>query len=311
MTSGSQNGNIYWKLIGTRSDRSTSESDIRSFQIDRPQYVTINAPLEHTLPGAPPPTFDFNTNCNVKFTLEISSVFDFSDPKKIKSFNYTTRDPNTEQKLVKTLPSYQWNAVKKLIGTEMGHFRIKAWDGMNRETVSVERPFNILSSLIGTWDIRGTEMVIFTYKDGKISRRPAAFGDEFVFYADGTFQMVQFTGTWDQQSSAFEVYLPSEEIERFFEFHFERQGYIVEVTSSSTSFTGKENINDTISGKLSMAVDLSHEYNDVPIKITLDSTFTGRRGQATPASTLESGPSGGTKSLTETIATELNQMIQK
>jgi hypothetical protein len=182
---------------------------------------------------------------------------------------------------------------------------------MNRETVSSPRPFDILSSFIGTWDIRGTQTVIFTFRDGKISRRPAAFGDDFIFYPDGTFQMVQFTGTWDQQGSAFEVYLPSEEIKRFFEFHFERQGYIVEVTSSSTSFTGKENMNDTISGKHALAVDLSHPYNDVPIKITLDSTFTGRRVQETPASTVKGGPLKGAKSLIEAIGTELNQTIQE
>jgi hypothetical protein len=272
--------------------------------------VTINAPLEHTLPWTPPSTFDFNTTCNVKFKLEISSVFDFSDPKKIESFNYTTRDPNIEQKLVKTLSFYQWNAVKKLIGREMGLFRIKAWDTMNRETVSSPQPFNILSSFIGTWDIRGTEIVIFTYKDGEISRRPAAFGDEFTFSPDGTFQMVQFTGTWDQQGSAFEVYLLSEEIERFFEFHFERQGYIVDVTRSSTSFTGKENMNDTISGKLSMAVDLSHDYNDVPIKINLDATFTGRRNQETPISALEESLSQKATSIFATVASDLNTMLK-
>jgi hypothetical protein len=213
--------------------------------------------------------------------------------------------------MVKTLSSFQWNSVKKLIGTEMGLFRIKAWDAMNRETVSSPRPFDILSSFIGTWDIRGTEIVVFTYKDGKISRRPAAFGDEFVFYPDGTFQMVQFTGTWDQQGSAFEVYLLSEEIQRFFEFHFERQGYIVEVTRSSTSFTGKENImNDTISGKLSMAVDLSHDYNDVPIKITLDSTFTGRRQQGAQISALKEDSLKGETSILGAISTQLNRMLK-
>jgi hypothetical protein len=272
--------------------------------------VTINAPLEHTLPWTPPPTFDFNTTCNVKFKLEISSVFDFSDPKKIESFNYTTRDPNIEQKLVKTLSFYQWNAVKKLVGREMGLFRIKAWDAMNRETVSSPMPFDILSSFIGTWDIRGTQIVIFTYKDGQISRRPAVFGDEFTFYPDGTFQMVQFTGTWDQQGSAFEVYLPSEEIERFFEFHFERQGYTVNVTSSSTSFTGKENMNDTISGKNAIAVDLSHDYNDVPIKITVDSTFTGRRNQEAQVSVLEENPLKRTTSIFEALGAQLNTVLK-
>jgi hypothetical protein len=134
---------IYWKVIGNKSNGTKVESEVRSFHIGTPQPATINAPLGSTLPGVPPPTFDFSTSCNVKFKLEISSVGDFSDPKKIKSFNYTTRDPNVDQKLIKTLSSFQWSSVKKLVGTGTGHFRIKAWDGINRETVSETRSFTV------------------------------------------------------------------------------------------------------------------------------------------------------------------------
>jgi hypothetical protein len=130
-------------VIGTRADRTTSESEAWSFRIGTPQLVTLNGPPAGPLPAATPPTFDFNTNCNVKFKLEISSVGNFSDSTKIKSFNYTTRDPNIDQRLIKTLSSFQWNSIKKLIGTGTGHFRIKAWDGINRESVSETRSFTI------------------------------------------------------------------------------------------------------------------------------------------------------------------------
>jgi hypothetical protein len=143
MTSCSQNGETYWKVIGTRPNRTTAESVAWSFNIGPSQFVTINAPTAGPLPASTPPTFDFSTSCNVKFKLEISSVGDFSDPKKIKSFNYTTRDPNVDQKLIKTLSSFQWNSVKKMVGTGAGHFRIKAWDGINRESVSEVRSFTI------------------------------------------------------------------------------------------------------------------------------------------------------------------------
>jgi hypothetical protein len=143
MTSSSQNGEIYWKVIGTRPDRTTSESEAWSFSIGPPQLVTINAPAGGLIPGAIPPAFDFDTNCNVKFKLEISSLDNFSDSKKIKSFNYSTRDPNVDQKLTKPLSSFQWNSIKKLIGTGTGYFRIKAWDGINRETASDVRSFSV------------------------------------------------------------------------------------------------------------------------------------------------------------------------
>jgi hypothetical protein len=143
MTLSSQNGDIYWKVVGTKPDKTTLESKVWDFRIGTQQPVIINAPLAGPLPAATPPTFDFNTKCNVKFKLEISSVNNFSDPKKIKSFNYTTRDPNIDQRLIKPLSSFQWNSIKKLIGTGTGHFRIKAWDGINRESVSEMRSFTI------------------------------------------------------------------------------------------------------------------------------------------------------------------------
>jgi hypothetical protein len=135
---------IYWKVIGTLPNRSTVESGVWSFKIDVPQGVMIDSPADGApLPSAVPPTFTWQTKGNIKFKLEISSLADFSISTKVKSFNYTIRDPNVETTLFKTLPFFQWTAVKKMIGTGQGYFRIKAWDGINRETVSEVRWFTI------------------------------------------------------------------------------------------------------------------------------------------------------------------------
>jgi hypothetical protein len=148
LMSASNNGgvirDIYWKVIGAKPNRSPLESEVWRFRIDLPQAAAINSPADNAiLPPDVPPTFAWRTNGNVKFKLEISSLADFTSSTKIKSFNYTIKDPNAETTLNKTLPSFQWNAVKKLIGAEQGHFRIKAWDGINRETVSEIRMFTI------------------------------------------------------------------------------------------------------------------------------------------------------------------------
>jgi hypothetical protein len=120
------------------------ESEVWRFRIDMPQGVIIDFPADGTpLPSTVPPTFGWQTNGNVKFKLEISSLDNFTDRTKTKSFNYTIRDPNVETTLFKTLPSFQWTAVKKMIGAGRGYFRIKAWDGINRETVSETRQFTI------------------------------------------------------------------------------------------------------------------------------------------------------------------------
>jgi hypothetical protein len=138
--------NIYWEVVGKRADKSLAPSGVRSFSIDYPYYPEIQSPLEAAeLPVATSPTFVFDTNCNVKFRLEISSVSNFSDPKKIKAFAYSVKDPNAIIIFQKMLSASQWKAVQKLIGfsPNLGYFRIRAWDGIKRETPSVTRSFTI------------------------------------------------------------------------------------------------------------------------------------------------------------------------
>jgi hypothetical protein len=91
---------ICWKVTGTTSDRWPVESEVWRVRVGDPQQVTINSPAnEVVLSSTVPPTFDWQTNGNVKFRLEISSLPDFSNPTKTKSLNYTTRDPNVETSL--------------------------------------------------------------------------------------------------------------------------------------------------------------------------------------------------------------------
>jgi hypothetical protein len=66
----------------------------------------------------------------------------FTDPKQIKAFTYTIKNPNITTTLSKTLSSGQWKAVKKLI-TGTGYFRVRAWDGIKREAASETRSFTI------------------------------------------------------------------------------------------------------------------------------------------------------------------------
>jgi hypothetical protein len=149
LTSSDNGGNIqiiYWKLVGEKSDKTKLESAVTSFKIGTPQAVSIQSPSNGaSLPPATAPTFHFSTRCNVKFKLEISSLSDFSSSSKIKSFNFASKDPNSETALDKTLSSSQWSSVKQLAGTGTGYFRIRAWDGLGREILSEVRSFTIQS----------------------------------------------------------------------------------------------------------------------------------------------------------------------
>jgi len=72
----------------------------------------------------------------------MSSQNDF-DSSETKGFSYSVKDPNVETTLQKTLTSSQWNGVKSLVGEGTGYFRVRAWDGLKRETVSEVRSFTI------------------------------------------------------------------------------------------------------------------------------------------------------------------------
>ena len=137
---------IYWKVVGTKADKKTVESEVRSFGIGDPQKVTIVAPSNQAvLSSAVLPSFQFNSNCNIKFSLEFSTLRDFSDPTLTKLFTFTTKDPHVEAVVRRVLSLPQWTSVRQFVGSETGYFRIKAWDGINRETYSQVRSFTIPS----------------------------------------------------------------------------------------------------------------------------------------------------------------------
>jgi hypothetical protein len=147
MVSSNNNGSIrdiYWKVVGAMKDKTLWESEPGNISIGNTTAPEIQSPGEgNKLPPGIPPTFIFNTNCNIKFELDISSVSDFGDPKKIKKITYTIKDPHLTPTVQKTLSSVQWKAVNKLIGTATGYFRFRAWDGIKRETISEVRSFTV------------------------------------------------------------------------------------------------------------------------------------------------------------------------
>jgi hypothetical protein len=141
---GKEGGTVYWRVVGTAADKTQVESNVFPLRIEAPETVNINAPQNTAnLDPAIPPTFNFDTNCNTKFRLEISSLSDFSVSTKVKGFNFTVSKPNLVPSLQKTLSAFQWTGVKKLVGTGIGYFRIKTWDALSRPTVSEIRSFTI------------------------------------------------------------------------------------------------------------------------------------------------------------------------
>lgn len=134
---------IYWKITGITEDNTLIESEVRSLGVESPRSVTIIAPEDQVIVSAPA-TFEFSSNGNIRFSLEFSSQDSFNDQKSIKRFSLAIKDPNDEQAVVHTLRSSEWHAVAKLVGLTRGYFRIKAWDGINRESTSELRSFSLM-----------------------------------------------------------------------------------------------------------------------------------------------------------------------
>jgi len=134
---------IYWEVVGTAADNSTAQTPARQFSVGSASLPTVLSPTAGAiLPAAEYPTFIFLTGYNIKFQLEISPKSGFTD-KEIIAYTYTITNPNVTPILEETLSSSEWTAVKKLIGTATGYFRIRAWDGINRESDASTQAFTI------------------------------------------------------------------------------------------------------------------------------------------------------------------------
>jgi hypothetical protein len=134
---------VYWKVIGKGYDSTLTESTTKKFRIGDPLSSVVRFPEEGSiLQSNTPPSFSFDSSCNLTFRLEFSPYNEFLNSRKITGFRFAAQDPNTTNLLSPILNHSQWTSVKRLLGLE-GYFRVKAWDGLNRQTVSEVRAFAI------------------------------------------------------------------------------------------------------------------------------------------------------------------------
>jgi hypothetical protein len=135
---------IHWKILGIKPERTVVESEGRSFHIEAPMAPTIRAPLDgDVLSSNVPPTVSFSCNSNVRFQIQFSSSSDMGNPIRIRRIFPIGRDPNTVTDINRPLTALQWATVKKRVGEGTGYLRVKAWDGIDRKTLSEVTDFTI------------------------------------------------------------------------------------------------------------------------------------------------------------------------
>jgi len=271
---------IYWKVIGKKSNGGKIESAVWRFQVGPTQAVTIIPPPNGTsLDSGIAPTFSFNTNCNIKFKLEFSPLADFSDPLQVLGFLSFRKDPNANPVKNQTLSWDQWTVVKKKLGAQ-GYFRIKAWDAINRQTVSDIMSLEIDYFLVGDWDVYGTETVTVVL-DGQSGSATASFYDHFTFYLDRRFEMIGLTnGKWTELPNyKYAIKFPYYYLAVYFENGLE-DALNTHVTVGITGFYmgGKEDrITDTIKGRITLNMSIDIPSYGMSGSASVYGTFTGSR----------------------------------
>lgn len=302
---------IYWKVTGKKPDDARIESEVWSFQVGPTQPVILNSPVDgQRLDSAIAPTFSFTVNCNVKFMLEFSLLANFSDPAQIWGFPSSRKDPNAKPVKNQTLTWDQWTLVKKKLGTQ-GYFRVKAWDSINRETISEVRSIEIYYFLVGSWDVRGTETITVVV-DGESAIETLSVYDLFTFYLQGRrFEMVGLTqGKWQELPNyEYAILFPYSYIAAFFEDELEWMlGTDVEVAVTGFSMGGRENrVSDRINGTMILNMWINFPYYGMSGTVSAYLTYRGSRLYGTDS--IARPEVSETPLVSETIGKKLKELL--
>jgi hypothetical protein len=124
-------GAIYWRVVGTRKDKTTFESEVRSILVDPPQAV--GTPLISSVSKGSIPSLSWQNQCSLKLKVYFGNDQNFAK-KYTLTFNIKNPTDNGGTS-VKPLSSSQWGAIRKLVGNKTGakiYWYVESWDGLGR-----------------------------------------------------------------------------------------------------------------------------------------------------------------------------------
>jgi hypothetical protein len=135
----SEGGTVYWKVVGTKPDKSTIESNVLSFVIKEPSPA--GNPLIDL--GSSPPRLSWGNNCNISFKVWFSGA---DSSAKKKGFSFKVADPETDGGISsRQLTTSQWKAINGLVanGSSNITWYIESWDKMKRYSKTREMSFMV------------------------------------------------------------------------------------------------------------------------------------------------------------------------
>jgi hypothetical protein len=139
---GNDGRTVYWKVVGTRANRTTFTSEVRSIIVEPSEPVgtpTISPTSKTSLPE-----LSWQNNCNTKFRVWFGSDESFN---KKNGYSFNIRNPNENGGIfTKMLTSGQWKAIRKLVNDAPGSmifWYVESWDGLNRKSETEPMNFTL------------------------------------------------------------------------------------------------------------------------------------------------------------------------
>ena len=124
-------GTVYWRVVGTRMNRSIATSKVCSIGVEPAQ--TVGNPTISPTSKASLPELSWQNNCNTKSKVWFGSDNDFT---KKTAFAFNISNPTVNGGLfTKLLTSGQWMTIRKLVGDVSGStisWYVESWDGLGR-----------------------------------------------------------------------------------------------------------------------------------------------------------------------------------
>jgi hypothetical protein len=128
-------GPVFWRVVGTRTDKSLVISDTFSVEIANPQPVgnpTITGTSKSSIP-----VLSWENNCNIKFRVWFGNNINFTHQT---SLSYNIKDPTQNGGVfTESLTSTNWTAVQNVTGRITGstvYWYVEAWDGTDRRVLT-------------------------------------------------------------------------------------------------------------------------------------------------------------------------------
>jgi hypothetical protein len=124
-------GTVFWRVVGTRTDKTIATTQPFSLVVDPPDPVrnpSLSSTSRNTLPE-----MTWENACNVKFKVWFGNTPDFS---KKTTLNFSLKNPLDSGGVFRVgLTSRQWETIRKMAGDQAGatvYWYVECWDGLRR-----------------------------------------------------------------------------------------------------------------------------------------------------------------------------------